>query len=58
MTVLAVDVDKALGALKLAAHFRAAGGVTALFGPSGAGKTSIVNMIAGLLSPDRGQITL
>jgi molybdate transport system ATP-binding protein len=58
MTVLAVDVDKVLGGLKLAVHFRAAGGVTALFGPSGAGKTSIVNMIAGLLSPDRGHITL
>src|SRR5262249_57929501 len=30
----------------------------ALFGPSGAGKTSLVNMIAGLLKPDRGFITL
>jgi molybdate transport system ATP-binding protein len=58
MTVLAVDVDKRLGALTLAVHFQAAGGVTALFGPSGAGKTSIVNMIAGLLKPDRGRITL
>src|SRR5262249_56698727 len=28
----------------------------ALFGPSGAGKTSIVNMIAGLIAPDRGRI--
>ena len=58
MTVLAVDLDKQLGALKLTVHFRAAGGVTALFGPSGAGKTSVVNMIAGLLTPDRGHITL
>ena len=37
---------------------RAPGGVTALFGPSGAGKTSLVNMIAGLLPPDRGRIAL
>jgi molybdate transport system ATP-binding protein len=29
-----------------------------LFGPSGAGKTSVVNMIAGLVTPDRGAITL
>jgi len=58
MTLLAVDVEKELGALKLMVHFRAEGGVTALFGPSGAGKTSIVNMIAGLLPPDRGHITL
>ena len=39
-------------------RFEAAGGATALFGPSGAGKTSLVNMIAGLLKPDRGIITL
>jgi molybdate transport system ATP-binding protein len=58
MIVLAVDVGKQLGALQLAVRFKAAGGVTALFGPSGAGKTSVVNMIAGLLTPDRGFITL
>lgn len=33
-------------------------GVTALFGPSGAGKTSIVNMVAGLSQPDSGQIVM
>jgi molybdate transport system ATP-binding protein len=58
MTVLAVDVEKQLGALKLNVHFDAARGATALFGPSGAGKTSVVNMIAGLLKPDRGSIAL
>lgn len=31
-------------------------GVTALFGPSGAGKTSVVNMIAGLSRPDEGRV--
>ena len=34
------------------------GGVTALFGPSGAGKTSIANTIAGLLRPDQGRIAI
>lgn len=58
MTVLALDVEKELGAFRLAARFEAAGGVTGLFGPSGAGKTSLVNMIAGLLTPDRGSIAL
>ncbi len=58
MIVLAVDVEKQLGTFKLAARLQAAGGVTALFGPSGAGKTSLVNMIAGLLTPDRGSIAL
>ena len=56
--MLAVDVEKQLGAFNLAARFEAAGGVTALFGPSGAGKTSVINMIAGLLTPDRGSIVL
>jgi molybdate transport system ATP-binding protein len=56
--VLAVDVEKQLGALKLDVKFEAAHGATALFGPSGAGKTSVVNMIAGLLMPDRGAISL
>jgi molybdate transport system ATP-binding protein len=58
MNVLAVDVEKKLGALKLSVRFNAASGVTALFGSSGAGKTSVVNMIAGLLTPDSGSIAL
>jgi molybdate transport system ATP-binding protein len=56
--VLAVDVEKKLGAFSLAVKFEAHGGVTALFGPSGSGKTSVVHMIAGLLAPDRGRIAL
>jgi len=56
--VLAVDVEKTLGAISLAARFKASGGVTALYGPSGSGKTTIVNMIAGLVTPDRGSILL
>ncbi len=56
--MLAVDVQKQLGAFKVAVRFEAAGGATALFGPSGAGKTSVINMIAGLLRPDRGSIAL
>ncbi len=56
--MLAVDVEKKLGALKLNVKFKAANGATALFGPSGAGKTSVINMIAGLVAPDRGVISL
>lgn len=33
-------------------------GVTALFGPSGAGKTSLINMVAGLMQPDAGRISV
>jgi molybdate transport system ATP-binding protein len=54
--LLAVDVEKRLGEFLLAAKFETESGVTALFGPSGAGKTSLINMIAGLVMPERGRI--
>ena len=56
--MLAVDVEKQLGELALRVTFENGGGIAALFGPSGAGKTSIISMIAGLLAPDRGRIVL
>jgi molybdate transport system ATP-binding protein len=56
--MLSVDVEKRLGDFALAVRFEAKSGVTALFGPSGAGKTTLVNMIAGLVTPDRGRILL
>lgn len=56
--MLEVDIEHRLGSLELAASFAADQGVTALFGRSGAGKTSIVNAIAGLLRPTRGRITV
>ena len=54
--MLRVDVTKKLGEFSLEATFESEGRVTGLFGASGAGKTSLVNMIAGLLRPDRGTI--
>ena len=56
--MLSVDVEKKFGGFTVTARFESSGGVTALFGPSGAGKTTIVNMIAGLVEPDRGRIAL
>ena len=56
--MLVVDVFKQLGTVTIEAKFESPDGVMALFGPSGAGKTSLVNMIAGLMKPDRGRITL
>lgn len=56
--MLSVDVEKQLGDFKLAVSFTSDGLVAGLFGNSGAGKTSIINMIAGLTEPDRGQIAL
>jgi len=44
--------------LDLDVAFRADARTLALFGDSGAGKTSILNAIAGLLKPERGRIAL
>ena len=54
--MLRVDVQRRVGSLELAATFETQERVTVLFGRSGSGKTSIVNMISGLLRPDRGRI--
>jgi len=56
--MLRVDVSKQLGEFSLQASFASEGRVTGLFGASGAGKTSLINMIAGLLRPDRGTIAI
>jgi len=56
--MLRVDIQKRLGDFTLQAAFESEGRVTGLFGASGSGKTSLVNMIAGLLVPDRGSIMI
>jgi molybdate transport system ATP-binding protein len=56
--MLTVAVQKRLGETLIDVAFAAEGCATALFGPSGAGKTSVVQMIAGLVLPDRGRIAL
>ncbi|MEO8723665.1 MAG: ATP-binding cassette domain-containing protein [Sphingobium sp.] len=53
-----VDVQCALGDVIIGTTFSTGPGLTALFAPSGAGKTSILNMVAGLLRPDRGRIAV
>ena len=57
--MIEVAVEKRLGSFTLDAHFTAQeSGITALYGRSGAGKTSLVNALAGLLRPDRGTIAI
>jgi molybdate transport system ATP-binding protein len=56
--MLRVDVSKRLGEFTVEASLASEGRVTGLFGVSGAGKTSLINMIAGLLRPDRGVISI
>ncbi|MBD9371086.1 molybdenum ABC transporter ATP-binding protein [Rhizobium sp. ARZ01] len=55
---LSVNVHHRLGAFQLDAAFTSEGGVTALFGRSGSGKTSLIRAIAGLVRPDEGRIAL
>ena len=55
---LTVDIRHRLGDFVLDASFIAGGGLVALFGRSGAGKTSIINIIAGLIRPDQGRVAI
>ncbi|HEX6006052.1 MAG TPA: molybdenum ABC transporter ATP-binding protein [Burkholderiales bacterium] len=53
---LSVAIEHLQGDFRLDVHFDCGEGVTALFGRSGAGKTSVINAVAGLLTPQRGHI--
>jgi molybdate transport system ATP-binding protein len=55
---LEVAIRHRLGGFELDVGFTAPSGITALFGPSGAGKTSVINAVAGLLRPEIGRILL
>ncbi len=55
---LSVDISHRLGTFDLSAAFESSGRLTALYGASGSGKTSLVNIIAGLIRPDRGRVTV
>ena len=55
---LSVEISHSFNGFKLDVEFAAGPGVTALTGPSGAGKSTVLNAIAGLITPDRGSIAL
>jgi molybdate transport system ATP-binding protein len=55
---LHVQITHPLGRITLDVTFDAASGLTALLGPSGAGKTSVLNAIAGFLEPSRARIAV
>ena len=56
--MLEVAIKKKQGAFTLDVAFTAPLGVTAIFGKSGSGKTSVVNAVAGLMQPDEGCIVV
>jgi molybdate transport system ATP-binding protein len=61
--MISVDIEKKLKAysgqqvLKVAAQFPT-GSITKIYGPSGAGKTTFLKIIAGLIEPEKGKITV
>jgi molybdate transport system ATP-binding protein len=55
---LTVDIRHRLGEFRLDIRFETAGGLVALLGRSGSGKTSIINTIAGLIKPDAGFVSV
>ncbi len=54
---LSFEIQHRTGRFTLDLALSCQGPVTALFGPSGAGKTSVLNILAGLIHPQSGRIT-
>jgi molybdate transport system ATP-binding protein len=55
---LKVNIEKRLATFNLSVQIEVGAEILVLFGPSGAGKTQTLNAIAGLMTPDAGEITL
>jgi len=55
---LKVNIEKRLATFNLFVRLEVGAEILVLFGPSGAGKTQTLNAIAGLMTPDAGEITL
>ncbi|HET9031795.1 MAG TPA: ATP-binding cassette domain-containing protein [Dokdonella sp.] len=56
--MIELSIKHSLADLDIDVHFVSEARCLALFGDSGAGKTTILNAIAGLLAPQRGRIVL
>jgi len=55
---LSINVQRQVGDFTIDVKIETGSGITSLFGRSGAGKSTIVAMIAGLIKPDEGQIRI
>jgi molybdate transport system ATP-binding protein len=55
---LSVEIQHRQGTFSLDLSFRSERGVTALFGRSGSGKTSVLRILGGLVDPQEGRLEL
>ncbi|MCB2077836.1 MAG: ATP-binding cassette domain-containing protein [Novosphingobium sp.] len=53
-----IEIVVQRGKTRVSGDFRAPDGLTALFGPSGAGKTTVLDAVAGLARPISGRIVV
>ncbi len=56
--MLRAEISKRLPGITIEVDLAFSGGILVLFGPSGAGKTTILNCLSGLQKPDNGFISL
>src|SRR5689334_1755672 len=56
--MIEVDIRLSRGTFPLAVAFRSEARLTALFGRSGAGKSSVIAAVAGLVRPEHGRIVV
>ena len=55
---LLVEIRHTVGTFHLDVRLQVGSGLTALVGPSGAGKTTVLNVVAGVVRPDYGLVRL
>jgi molybdate transport system ATP-binding protein len=58
VTRVRLDVQKRLAGIELDVQLAVGAEIIVLFGPSGAGKTTVLNAIAGLVQPDSGEVEI